>query len=58
VAIRRRHILYNYDRQELASTRVYDSYTEAVDFAGQLQDVVVLSLEFEESNSPGVTDYE
>ena len=47
-AIHCRYILYDFDRQELASTHVYDSYTEAVDDADQLQDVLVLPLEFEE----------
>ena len=47
-AIHCRYILYDFDRQELASIRVYHSYTEAVDDADQLQDVLVLPLEFEE----------
>ncbi|MEI7902482.1 MAG: hypothetical protein WCK89_19710 [bacterium] len=55
----RRYVLYDFDRQELATTHVYDNYTEAVDDAGQLQDVLVLPLEFEEHrvgrSEPAVT---
>ncbi len=48
VTVYRRYILYDVDRQQLATTRVFDDYDQAVDEASRLSDVLVLSLEFEE----------
>lgn len=55
-----RYILYDFDREVLASTRVYESYTEAVDDAAQFQNVLVLPLDIEgcsaEEEQPAVAD--
>ena len=45
-----RYILYDFDEGNLATTRVYDQYDEAAADADQLDNVVILALEFEEEN--------
>ena len=45
-----RYILYDFDEGDLATTRVYDEYAEAAADADQLDNVVILALEFEEEN--------
>ena len=45
-----RYILYDFDEGDLATTRVYDEYAEAAADADQLNNVVILALEFEEEN--------
>jgi len=45
-----RYILYDFDAGDLATTRVYDEYAEAVANADQLDNVMILAVEFEEEN--------
>jgi hypothetical protein len=45
---KRRWVLYNGDTNELLTTRTYGSYEEAAEDASQVDDVLVLPLEFEE----------
>ena len=44
----RRWVLYNIDTNSLLTTRTYDSYDEAAEDANQVNDILVLPLEFEE----------
>jgi hypothetical protein len=46
--VTRRWVLYNGDTDSLLTTRTYDSYAEAAEDANQVNDVLVLPLEFEE----------
>ncbi len=46
--VTRRWVLYNGDTDSLLTTRTYDSYAEAAEDANQVDDVLVLPLEFEE----------
>ncbi len=46
--VARRWVLYNGDTNTLLSTRTYESYEEAADDASQVDDILVLPLEFEE----------
>ena len=41
-------MLYNIDTNSLLTTRTYDSYAEAAEDANQVNDILVLPLEFEE----------
>ncbi len=45
--VARRWVLYSIDTNTLLTTRTYDSYDEAVDDANQVDDVLVLPLEYE-----------
>ena len=56
--ITRRYVLYDYDEDSLATTNVYDSYSEAADDASQLNNVMILVLDFEtvEPSGRGLTD--
>jgi hypothetical protein len=44
----RRWVLYNIDTNTLLTTNTYDCYEEAVEDAGQVNDILVLPLVFEE----------
>ena len=44
----RRWVIYDPDAGTLLTTRTYDGYDEAVEDASQVDDVLVLPLEFEE----------
>ena len=46
--VARRWVLYNIDTDSLLTTRTYDSYEEAAEDANQVNDILVLPLEFEE----------
>ena len=46
--VTRRWVLYNIDTNSLLTTRTYDSYDEAAEDANQVNDILVLPLEFEE----------
>ena len=46
--VTRRWVLYSIDTNMLLTTRTYDSYDEAVEDANQVNDILVLTLEFEE----------
>jgi hypothetical protein len=46
--VTRRWVLYSIDTNMLLTTRTYDSYEEAVEDANQVNDILVLPLEFEE----------
>ena len=46
--VTRRWVLYSIDTNMLLTTRTYDSYDEAVEDASQVNDILVLPLEFEE----------
>ena len=46
--VTRRWVLYNGDTSTLLTTRTYDSYDEAAEDANQVNDILVLPLEFEE----------
>jgi hypothetical protein len=48
-----RHVLYDFDADELATTRVYGSYAEAVDDANQLHNVLILTLPLEAKPGSG-----
>jgi len=55
--VTRRWVLYDIDANTLLTTRTYDSYDEAVEDANQVDDILVLPLEFEELHaSPTVED--
>jgi len=45
-----RYILYDFDEGTLATTMVYDEYAEAAADADQLNNVVILAVEFEEEH--------
>lgn len=46
--VTRRWVLYSIDTNSLLTTRTYDSYAEAAEDANQVNDILVLPLEFEE----------
>jgi len=46
--VTRRWVLYSIDTNSLLTTRTYDSYDEAAEDANQVNDILVLPLEFEE----------
>ena len=46
--VARRWVLYNIDTNSLLTTRTYDNYDEAAGDANQVNDILVLPLEFEE----------
>jgi hypothetical protein len=46
--VTRRWVLYSIDTNMLLTTRTYDTYDEAVEDANQVNDILVLPLEFEE----------
>ena len=48
LTVARRWVLYSIDTNTLLTTRTYDSYDEAVEDANQVDDILVLPLEFEE----------
>ena len=53
----RRWVIYNPNADTLLTTRTYDSYDEAVEDANQVDDILVLPLEFEELHAqPTVED--
>ena len=55
--VTRRWVLYDIDTNSLLTTRTYDSYDEAAEDANQVNDILVLPLEFEEIHaSPTVED--
>jgi len=43
-----RYILYDFDEGDLATTRVYDDYSEATADADQFDNVMILTVEFEQ----------
>lgn len=47
-SIIRRWVLYSINTNTLLTTRTYDSYDEAAEYANQLDDILVLPLVFEE----------
>jgi hypothetical protein len=49
----RRFALYNYDTDELARSKIYDSYAEAVEAAAEWNNVMVVSFEIEEITAGG-----
>lgn len=46
--VARRWVLFSIDTSSLLTTRTYDSYDEAAEDANQVNDILVLPLEFEE----------
>ena len=48
--VSRRWVLYAIDTNELLTTRTYDNYDEAAEDANQVDDILVLPLEFEKIN--------
>ena len=45
-----RYVLYDFDEGTLATTMVYDEYAEAAADADQLDNVMILAVEFEEEH--------
>jgi len=45
--VARRWVLYNIDTNSLLTTRTYDNYAEAAEDANQVNDILVLPLEYE-----------